>query len=202
MRRPRSTAPAGSTCSATSPCRCWPASIWFARCSATIWALGDFNAVRFISGGGPALSTARAGHARHPQCLRARQPGLGMATVLSALPLLIPLVDPADAPAEERPGAAVSLARRARCEPVGRASRRSLCSAPLLIVWTLLPLYNMVRVALQEKEDVFSSNVIPVTPSLHSFWTVFHEVVLAAGQVLGARWATASGSASSSLRSR
>jgi multiple sugar transport system permease protein len=44
-----------------------------------------------------------------------------------------------------------------------------------LILWSLLPLYNMVRVALQEKEDVFSSNVVPVTPSLHSFWTVLHE---------------------------
>ena len=42
-----------------------------------------------------------------------------------------------------------------------------------LVVWSLVPLYNMVRVALQEKEDVFSSNVIPVAPSLHSFWTVF-----------------------------
>ena len=42
-------------------------------------------------------------------------------------------------------------------------------------MWSLVPLYNMVRVALQEKEDVFSSNVIPVTPSLHSFWTVFQE---------------------------
>ena len=45
----------------------------------------------------------------------------------------------------------------------------------LLIVWTLVPLYNMVRVALQEKEDVFSSSVIPETPTLHSFWTVFKE---------------------------
>jgi len=44
-----------------------------------------------------------------------------------------------------------------------------------LVVWSLVPLYNMVRVALQEKEEVFSSNVIPVTPSLHSFWTVFQE---------------------------
>jgi len=45
----------------------------------------------------------------------------------------------------------------------------------LLIVWTLVPLYNMVRVALQEKEDVFSNSVIPETPTLHSFWTVFKE---------------------------
>ena len=48
-----------------------------------------------------------------------------------------------------------------------------LCA--FLVVWSIVPLYNMVRVALQEKEDVFSSNVIPVKPSLQSFWTVFHE---------------------------
>ena len=48
-----------------------------------------------------------------------------------------------------------------------------LCA--FLVVWSIVPLYNMVRVALQEKEDVFSSNVIPVKPSLHSFWTVFQE---------------------------
>ena len=45
----------------------------------------------------------------------------------------------------------------------------------LLAVWSLVPLYNMVRVALQEKEDVFSTNVIPVAPTLHSFSTVFTE---------------------------
>jgi multiple sugar transport system permease protein len=44
-----------------------------------------------------------------------------------------------------------------------------------LIVWSLVPLYNMVRVALQDKDDVFSSNVIPVAPSLRSFWTVIQE---------------------------
>jgi multiple sugar transport system permease protein len=45
----------------------------------------------------------------------------------------------------------------------------------VLIVWSVLPLYNMVRVALQEKEDVFSTSVIPTHPSWHSFQTVFEE---------------------------
>jgi len=44
-----------------------------------------------------------------------------------------------------------------------------------LVVWSLLPLYNMVRVALQEKEDVLASQVVPATPTLHSFETVIHE---------------------------
>jgi multiple sugar transport system permease protein len=45
----------------------------------------------------------------------------------------------------------------------------------VLIIWTIIPLYNMVRVALQEKEDVFSSSVIPTTMTLNSFTTTFHE---------------------------
>jgi multiple sugar transport system permease protein len=45
----------------------------------------------------------------------------------------------------------------------------------VLIFWTIVPLYNMVRVSLQEKEDVLSSNVFPTTISLRSFGTAFHE---------------------------
>ena len=68
----------------------------------------------------------------------------------------------------------MTLARRARLKRwVTDAASVALCV--FLVVWSIVPLYNMVRVALQEKEDVFSSNVIPTTPSLHSFWTVFQE---------------------------
>jgi len=68
----------------------------------------------------------------------------------------------------------VSLARRAR---INRwlAQVAAVLLGILLIVWSLVPLYNMVRVALQEKEDVFSNYVIPVAPTLHSFITVFQE---------------------------
>jgi multiple sugar transport system permease protein len=45
----------------------------------------------------------------------------------------------------------------------------------ILVIWTILPLYNMVRVALQEKEDVFSSNILPPHPSLDSFVAVWNE---------------------------
>jgi multiple sugar transport system permease protein len=68
----------------------------------------------------------------------------------------------------------MNLARRARLNRWMVEAAVAVLSV-FLIAWSLLPLYNMVRVALQEKEDVFSSNVIPVTPSLHSFWTVIHE---------------------------
>ena len=58
----------------------------------SIWALGDFNAVRFISGGGPALSTHVLATLGIRNAFEIGNPPLGMATVLSALPLLIPLV--------------------------------------------------------------------------------------------------------------
>ena len=58
----------------------------------TIWALGDFNSVRFISGGGPALSTHVLATLGIRNAFEIGNPELGMATVLSALPLLIPLV--------------------------------------------------------------------------------------------------------------
>ena len=45
----------------------------------------------------------------------------------------------------------------------------------LLLIWTLAPLYNMVLVAVQEKEDVFSTNVWPPHPSWHAFQTVWTE---------------------------
>jgi multiple sugar transport system permease protein len=58
----------------------------------TIWALGDFNGVRFISGGGPALSTHVLATLGIRNAFEIGNPALGMATVLSALPLLVPLV--------------------------------------------------------------------------------------------------------------
>jgi multiple sugar transport system permease protein len=58
----------------------------------TIWALGDFNAVRFISGGGPVLSTHVLATLGIRNAFELGDPRLGMATVLTALPLLIPLV--------------------------------------------------------------------------------------------------------------
>jgi multiple sugar transport system permease protein len=58
----------------------------------TIWALGDFNAVRFISGGGPALSTHVLATLGIRNAFELGDPRLGMSVVLTALPLLIPLV--------------------------------------------------------------------------------------------------------------
>jgi multiple sugar transport system permease protein len=58
----------------------------------TIFSLGDFNAVYFISGGGPADSTHVLATLGIRYAFDMAQPRLGVAAVISALPLLIPLV--------------------------------------------------------------------------------------------------------------
>ena len=58
----------------------------------TIFTLGDFNTVYFISGGGPALSTHVLATLGIRDAFEIARPELGVAAVLSALPLMIPLV--------------------------------------------------------------------------------------------------------------
>jgi multiple sugar transport system permease protein len=45
----------------------------------------------------------------------------------------------------------------------------------VIVVWTLAPIYNMVMVALESHNDVFSTNIWPADPSPYSFWIVFTE---------------------------
>jgi len=58
----------------------------------TIFLLGDFNTVYFVSGGGPANSTHVLGTLGIRNAFDLAQPRLGVAAVMSALPLVIPLV--------------------------------------------------------------------------------------------------------------
>ncbi|MEO9189334.1 MAG: sugar ABC transporter permease [Acetobacteraceae bacterium] len=58
----------------------------------TIWTLGDFNTVYFVTGGGPSLSTHVLATLGIRDAFIVDNPEVGMAAVLSALPLLIPLV--------------------------------------------------------------------------------------------------------------
>lgn len=41
-----------------------------------------------------------------------------------------------------------------------------------LVLWTLIPLYNMVLIALRGESDVFSDQIFPVDPTLESFQVV------------------------------
>jgi multiple sugar transport system permease protein len=58
----------------------------------TIFLLGDFNAVTFVTGGGPANSTHVLATLGIRNAFDIAQPRLGVAAVMSALPMVIPLV--------------------------------------------------------------------------------------------------------------
>ena len=59
---------------------------------ATIFLLGDFNSVTFVTGGGPANSTHVLATLGIRNAYEMGKPELGVAAVMSALPLMIPLV--------------------------------------------------------------------------------------------------------------
>ena len=58
----------------------------------TVFALGDFNATNFVSGGGPAMSTEVLATLGIRYAYTVALPRLGVAEVMTALPVLIPLV--------------------------------------------------------------------------------------------------------------
>jgi multiple sugar transport system permease protein len=81
----------------------------------------------------------------------------------------------------DRPAAAVDSARS--MERMRRIARRrryliNLGAAVIsvaLIIWTLIPIYNMVMVALKPDSDVFTDHLFPPEPSARSFWVVLTQ---------------------------
>jgi multiple sugar transport system permease protein len=51
----------------------------------------------------------------------------------------------------------------------------ALAFAVLLVIWTLVPIYNMVMVSLEAHGDVFTDAVWPPQPSVESFWIVLTQ---------------------------
>ncbi|HXT82233.1 MAG TPA: carbohydrate ABC transporter permease [Acetobacteraceae bacterium] len=45
----------------------------------------------------------------------------------------------------------------------------------VVFIWTIIPLYTMVQVALEPKENVFNGAIWPVNPTLSGFWTVLTQ---------------------------
>jgi multiple sugar transport system permease protein len=76
-----------------------------------------------------------------------------------------------------------ATAGRARSETMRRAARRRrhieavgvVVLSVVLLVWTLLPIYNLVEVSLEGHSDVFSGALLPPVPSLDGYWMVFTE---------------------------
>jgi multiple sugar transport system permease protein len=59
---------------------------------ATVWAIGDFATVFYVSGGAPARTSEVLSTASVRYAFTVARPSLGVAAALSALPVLIPLV--------------------------------------------------------------------------------------------------------------
>jgi multiple sugar transport system permease protein len=58
---------------------------------ATLWAFGDFATVYFVSGGAPVWSTEVLATLGYQYAFDAGEPAVGMAAMLSALPVLVPV---------------------------------------------------------------------------------------------------------------
>ena len=50
-----------------------------------------------------------------------------------------------------------------------------LAFATVLVIWSLVPVYNMVLIALSEHSAVFSGEIFPWDPSFHSFYVVLTQ---------------------------
>jgi multiple sugar transport system permease protein len=66
---------------------------------------------------------------------------------------------------------AVQAARRRRLVTNIGAAALSLG----LLIWSLLPIYNMIMVSLDAHGDVLSTHVFPPHPSVNSYWIVFSQ---------------------------
>src|SRR5258708_25297523 len=60
----------------------------------TLWTLGDFTTVYLVSGGGPAGATEVLATLGFPYAFYASKPALAAAPVMSALPVLLPILLP------------------------------------------------------------------------------------------------------------
>ena len=77
----------------------------------------------------------------------------------------------------------LTAADRSQSEVMRRAARRwryvetvgAAALSAVLLIWTLLPLYNIVMVSLEGNSDVFSGALLPPVPSVEGYWVVFTE---------------------------
>jgi multiple sugar transport system permease protein len=76
-----------------------------------------------------------------------------------------------------------SAVDRSKSDAMGRIARRrryieNVAAAVIsvaLVIWTILPLYNIVMVSLESHNDVFSDRIWPAEPSLEGYWVVFTQ---------------------------
>jgi multiple sugar transport system permease protein len=76
-----------------------------------------------------------------------------------------------------------SAVDRSKSDAMGRIARRrryvenaaAALISVVLVIWTILPLYNIVMVSLESHNDVFSDRIWPAAPSLEGYWVVFTQ---------------------------
>ncbi|HEX3995001.1 MAG TPA: carbohydrate ABC transporter permease [Acetobacteraceae bacterium] len=66
-----------------------------------------------------------------------------------------------------------STRRRPWRRPIALAVESVICV--LILIWTVTPLYSMVEVALEQKDNIFSGDLWPANPTLAGFWTVLTQ---------------------------
>jgi multiple sugar transport system permease protein len=78
--------------------------------------------------------------------------------------------------------AEASLSARAETRAHSAVRRRrylsgvgTLVLSLVLVVWTIVPIYNMVLISLEPEGDVFTDHIWPRVPSVESFWGVLTQ---------------------------
>jgi multiple sugar transport system permease protein len=77
------------------------------------------------------------------------------------------------APAKARP--ARNVLQRAALRRKYLTAAGTVVLGTFLLIWTLIPLYNMIMVSLEPEGDVFSEHLWPTNPSVDSFWVVVSQ---------------------------
>ena len=131
----------------------------------TLWTVGDFTTVYLVSEGAPAYSTDVLATLGFHYAFDAAKPSLGVAAVMSALPVLIPIViilmrrsRRGRCSCERRPAcgrtpvlpAALPAAPVRRRRGVGDTRRRA-------VDLVAAPVYNMLLIALDREKVIWSS---------------------------------------------
>jgi len=71
-------------------------------------------------------------------------------------------------------GAAPTIkAPRKRIKPFALALELLVCV--VILIWTLMPLYSMIEVALEHQDQVFSGVLWPANPTMANFWKVLGQ---------------------------
>jgi multiple sugar transport system permease protein len=79
-------------------------------------------------------------------------------------------------PAVAAPGAGAALRMRRTARRFRLLTRVAAALVSLVVlIWTLVPIYNIIMVSLESGGDVFTETVFPAHPSAESFWIVLTQ---------------------------